>query len=569
MLIVTLCAYHIIMEIKNMKFILVVPFLLFYSLLFGQSENINSKTPWQRYPSNIENSIKKLNQGQLHGGDWETNKITTKRGFSWVQFEIFWKTDEGNIVGFIAEDSLELEKICSRIETSFLNTNKAKKEGFSEIDKIQFMPWQDDFIIDISFKIHHTSSKKTSKKLKEIKLVNIIKDGWDEALYNHSERTYNGMTVSGHRLNKNEATDIVALMRQQYQYYVGIDQVVRKCNDVRLDASTAFKDKDHLSSVISYEMFLAMNCKRFNIQMARRYGSSLVQLEKYDEAINFYNSIDNQLLNCSNCHQGEFYFKSGKIKKDYLGDYKGALADLNTAIDLKETAGRFWVRGILYEKLNMLEQSQKDKTYAIRLDSIYYTSQIKKYSGYISNQLSKPSIANKTAEYYRKNVYNYKKLKMYPEAMQDSINAAKYDVIFVNYNIEVLSKKVKDYKKNKDMLSRTYIERAQCYDAIGLHDNALSDYNDALKLKPKNALYHKNISMHYLLMNDLEKAMEVINNALSLKNLKVWEELPLIKIKGELLIKLNRRDEACKLYQKILELGSDHKLLKKECNFGQ
>lgn len=355
-----------------MRYSLLIPFLLFSAVLIGQSNpNRFSKNRWMRYSSSIENSIEELNQGEFYGGNWKVSKHVTKGGFAWVQFEIFWTSTEGKKFGFIAEDIQELEKICLRIENFYLKEYNNNTEARQKIDGIGFQPFQGEFLIDTSIKTHSTPRSKNIKKLRMIKLKNIIIKGWEEGVYNVKERK-SKIDLIGVRLNKIIAAEIVVLLREQYQYFKVDAQPSPKCNTVRLHAIGAFRDENFALTADKYKLYLAMNCNKLTVQMASQYGHSLVKLEKYNSAINFYIDVDNKSINCQYYdHSGKFYFKSAKVKKKYLSDYKGALVDLNKAIALKETGGRLWVRGLIYEKLNMLHEAKKDKAYAKRLDSIY------------------------------------------------------------------------------------------------------------------------------------------------------------------------------------------------------
>lgn len=355
-----------------MRYSIIILFLLFSTVLIGQSNpNILSKNRWMRYPTSIENSIEQLNQGEFYGGKWKVSKHETKGGFKWVQFEIFWTSTEGKKFGFIAEDIQELKEICSRIENFYLKEYKNSAEARRKIDGIGFQPFQGEFLLDTYIQSYRTHGAKNVKKLRKITLKKIITKGWEKAVYNVKEPKTK-INLIGVRLNRITASEFVKLLKEQYKYFTVDAMSLPKCNNVRLSALGAFKKNNFTLSAEKYKLYLAMNCDGFTFQHASQYGHSLVKLKNYKTAIKFYNDVDDKSIYCKYyAYNGRFYYKSAKIKRDYLNDYKGALDDINKAIALKETGGRFWVRGLIYEKLNKLDKAQKDKKYALRLDSIY------------------------------------------------------------------------------------------------------------------------------------------------------------------------------------------------------
>lgn len=554
-----------------MKYILIIQFLLFSVVSIGQANTSKlSKSRWQRYSSNTENSIQKLNQGHLYGGDWKIQKHTTKGGFSWVQFEMFWTTTEGERLGFIAEDIQELEKICLRIENSYLKESNNSKGEYSKIDDILYMPFQGEFLIDASFKKNSISASKKVKKPRDITLKRILKEGWEKGMYNVTERK-SSISVSGVAFNKEEAAVVVTFLREQYQYFKGFMAPSPKCNSVRFGAISAFDDEEYALAANKYNLFLAMNCAGLTLKRARQYGEALVNTEQYDSAIKFYTAIEDKSIDCKYYnHLGEFYFKNGKIKKTYLKDFKGALADLNAAIALRETGGRFFVRGLIYEKMDRLEDAKKDKAFALRLDSIYYTKQLNINLDKIARIEDKPNNSKYIAKYYRNNINNNNKLKMYARAKQDSLLAMVHDTIYIQYTIKKINIKIKEYqklskktKKNFSIrLGLQYAERAKNYTLIGLNEKALEDYKTIIKSGTASSYTYLNICKHFLRLSDYKKALEAINKAISLDYAPSASNL---EIKGDVLIKLKQQVEACEVYKQLLELNFESVLLKELC----
>tara|TARA_R110002126_G_scaffold100897_5_gene232684 strand:- start:716 stop:2425 length:1710 start_codon:yes stop_codon:yes gene_type:complete len=545
-----------------MKYIVFIPLLLLYSSLFGQSKNRVTKKDWQRYIIKIEDSVQKLSQGEFYETDWEINKITTKKGFSWVQFEIFWTTTEGKMFGFIAEDTRELEEICLRIENFYLKNYNNNREARTKIDGIGFQPFQGEFFIDTSIKKRITQQEsKRLKKLKNIKLNNIIEDGWDKGVYNTTEKK-STVDLRGVRLNKVLAAEFVQLLRKQYHFFKSFDPN-RTCNNVRFSALGLFKKKNFALTAEEYELYMAMNCSKLTFQMVSQYGNSLVNLNKYNSAVNFYKAIDDKIIYCENCgNLGSFYFKSAKIKNTYLNDYEGALIDLNKAISLNKTGARLWIRSLVYEKMNMLEKSKKDKQKAYYLDSLYYLKEINKNKKDLSFYKISPINAAKAARDYRQNADYHKKIKMFSASKEDSINAMKYDTVYVKYNIDKINKKIAAYyniKKKKrralaPILSNNLAKRAKYYKQIGLYEKAFNDDKKILELSPENTFYTIEISKYYFRNNNFEKALEIVNETISLKEYPDFKKLQLNNLKGEILLKLYRVEDACRLYKEMSEL---------------
>jgi tetratricopeptide (TPR) repeat protein len=546
-------------RLKYIKYTLIIPFLLFSAVLIGQS-NTNKfyKNRWTRYSNNIENSIEELNQGQFYGGDWKVSKHRTKGDFTWVQFEIFWTDEDKGKVGFIAESTIELEEICLNIENLYLNESKVKKRGTKKIDGILFLPFNSYFIVDFSFSFKGIAPEKELKNLKDFSLKGFLKEGF-ESFYNKTEGKSWIDKIYGKKLNKIEAAEFVQLLRKQYHLFKGFKQN-RKCNSVRFSALGLFKDKNFALTVEEYELYMAMNCIKLTFQMASQYGNSLVNLNKYNSAVNFYKAIDDKIIYCENCgNLGSFYFKSAKIKHKYLNDYEGALADLDTAISLNKTGARFWVRSLVYEKMDMLEKAKKDKLKAYQLDSLYYVKEINKNIKDLSFYKISPINGAKAARDFRLNADYHKKLKMFAASKEDSINAMKYDTVYVKYNIEKINKVItahyklrkKKRKASKQNLSYSIAKRAKYYKQIGLYEKAFNDYKKIIELSPEVPFYNIELSKYYLRNNNFVKALEIVNKTISLKEYPDFKKIQLNNLKGIILLKLHKVEDACQLYKEM------------------
>lgn len=115
----------------------------------------------------------------------------------------------------------------------------------------------------------------------------------------------------------------------------------------RMDEAVASYRKSLLIEYSDWTSFQIVRC----LESQMRYAAAIAELDK----IVLHNSKD-----------GEAYRHRAKIKV-HVKDYKGALKDLNTAIDLEPTTKSFRERAVVYELMGRKDLARKDVQEANRI----------------------------------------------------------------------------------------------------------------------------------------------------------------------------------------------------------
>lgn len=91
------------------------------------------------------------------------------------------------------------------------------------------------------------------------------------------------------------------------------------------------------------------------------------------------------------------------------------------------------------------------------------------------------------------------------------------------------------------------------YDQSGDYMNAKICYDKASKITPSyiNPVYNNSVMQFRI--GEYDSALEYINKCIKIKR----DEGPIYKTKGEILLKLNRRDDAIKMLKKSKKLGDE------------
>lgn len=191
--------------------------------------------------------------------------------------------------------------------------------------------------------------------------------------------------------------------------------------------------------------------------------------------------------------------------KSEQGDYQGAIADFNKAINLNPKYQQaFNGRGIAYSKLKEYSQALADYDKAIALE---------------------PEDSKKV--YFNRGV-TFAKTKQYPQAIADYSQA-----ITINptngkaYNNRgTIYNKLRDYKKaisdfnqaiainSKDAIA--YYNRGLAYYDLKKYPQAIADFDKAIQYDPKNAVSYNNRGNIYFALKEYQKAIVDLDQAISL-----------------------------------------------------
>lgn len=511
---------------------LVVLLLIISMSSSGQSLERSISDKWIAFSSKpTNNASEQLNKGSFKGAKWSIDKITTERGYKWVQLKVVWTAKswslgdsklsvDKDMYGFIAKDTLELEGLCKRIEESFgIRIPEGNINSYVYIGKVKSVYKNKMFYINYNYKRGNET---------------------------------------GYPLKKGPALELVKFLREQYQYFMGYDQPAGNCINLLVEASDAFDRGDYEESEAIYAKLTTMNCRQNMNTIIAKYGACLTHTEKYQQAIAQYEWINDEYKTCKACHEGYFYFESGLVKMNYLNDNEGALSDINKAIAYKETSARLRGRAALYQKMNLSEKADEDSIYAHKLDSLFYRKYINRETVEINKNQDTTATryAYNLSSHYKKRAHYYKEIRMYEESKQDSLKSIKYNKITAVKDIKRLTQDIEENKYPK-LIGDKYYERAQKYDITEQFSEAKLDYEKALEIKPNYGLYLVALSKHFMLSNQLKRAMEttdLVLNAHPESNNGSYHS-PAYGIKARIYLKQNDKVSACEMYQKILGLG--------------
>ena len=187
-------------------------------------------------------------------------------------------------------------------------------------------------------------------------------------------------------------------------------------------------------------------------------------------------------------------FRSG-LAQGSLKQYKQAIADYNTAIDLDPKYARAYNnRGVAYDALGQYEQAIADYNTAIELDH---------------DPLARP---------YNNRGWAYRNLGQYERAIEDYNTAIDLDPEYATaYNnrgntyrrLEDYEAALADYGRaielNPDN-ARFYNSRGIVYEKEKQFTLAIADYQEALKLDPDYYYAHNNLAGCYLALGQLQQA---------------------------------------------------------------
>ena len=199
-----------------------------------------------------------------------------------------------------------------------------------------------------------------------------------------------------------------------------------------------------------------------------------------------------------------FNYESRAYAKYILKNYEASLEDYNIALDLNQNNNddTYYRRGIVKEKLKLFKEAIDDFDICIKQNNKYVDAYLSRaYCNSMINNL-KESLKD----------YNH-----YIEKIQDNV-IAYYNRGLVKSKLQLIDEAILDFDK-VIILDANHIDaimsRAVTKAKLGKKD-ALTDFNTAIKLKPKNADLYLNRAIFYINYNksgdycsDLKKAISL------------------------------------------------------------
>ncbi|WP_142785387.1 tetratricopeptide repeat protein [Changchengzhania lutea] len=219
------------------------------------------------------------------------------------------------------------------------------------------------------------------------------------------------------------------------------------------------------------------------------------------------------------------YFYRGLAKND-LGDYSGAIVDYSKIILTKPDPDTYFNRGNSRYSLLNYEGAKEDYKSAIELDPYFidaiYSLGCSKYDlGHYDDAISDfntvISIEPYSSEAYKMRAFTHWALKKYKLALADYTMVILIDPTDdAYYNRGVFFMDIKYYKKAKSDFTKSlrinknngfaYFYRGASHLLLGKFNDAISDFNTALKFDSKDFDALLGLAMTFQKVNDLEKA---------------------------------------------------------------
>ena len=205
----------------------------------------------------------------------------------------------------------------------------------------------------------------------------------------------------------------------------------------------------------------------------------------------------------------ETYFLRGWVK-DELGDYKGAIADYDVAIQLNPNdADAYLNRGVAKNKLGQYFAAITDFDTAIRLKPDYADAYYNR--GVAKDKLGQHTAA--TADYDAA-------LQIKPDLAQDYLSRGN-----VKHQLGLYQSAITDFD-NAIRLKPNYVDayysRGNAQVGLGQHNAAISDYDTAIRIKSKYAEAYLNrgiareqLGQHNDAFNDFDTAIQLKPNIAS------------------------------------------------------
>lgn len=497
-----------------MKYILLAVFTVLCILSFAQISEISIGEKWKEEGgAGIPITHELIAKGTVIKGNWGIVRLTTPHNYSWIKFKLVW--DEQNSIE--AEDTLVLEDIASQLE--YLARVKKINTGASK------------YINDINYQLFEGEIYVGFK--------------------------YRSGKAEGKKISKSDALKLAKFLRSTYHFYIGYDQPVLNCINLLVDAADSCEAGNFEYATKLYKKLIIADCGQNANNIASDYAECMIAAKNYEKAIDVYDWIINFWGTCYKCHKGVFFKDRAKVKLIYTEDYEGALADLNKALEVKETNTRYNLRSQVYEKLNMPIEAKQDLDRIFKLDSLKYTDIIFKANKELSSLKDERYDLKKKAEKYQSIVNAKKQLGDKYPYVEDSIKVHYYDSLYTVFMIDFYTNKIEKEKQKTYIMYRL---RAGFYTEAGQFDNAEKDYNKSLKLKDDDVYTYINRSKHYIVKGDAERAMVDANQAIELAepgyNRSIAKET-----KAKVFLLSGDKQSACGIYKEIMaEEGSSNYL---------
>jgi tetratricopeptide (TPR) repeat protein len=261
-------------------------------------------------------------------------------------------------------------------------------------------------------------------------------------------------------------------------------------------AATAELNSFNLQTRLSEEMtYLSL----FVLGMARRSaGDGEGAIARFNDALGQATEPSSSL------NQSLVYFFRGLTHLD-KGNTDRALADLNQAIKLQPTFARAYVnRGLIYIAKGNWSQSLADMNQALQLE---------------------PDLA---VAYNNRGLF-YLHAKDYDQAIADFGQALKLlvDTGDSSKAIRPGGSQLGTFNRDRDIAFFTvvtefndyivYINRGVAYLSKSDHDRALTDFNDAIKLRPNQVLAYFNRAAVYFTKQDYDRALDDLKQTIKLQ----------------------------------------------------
>ena len=201
----------------------------------------------------------------------------------------------------------------------------------------------------------------------------------------------------------------------------------------------------------------------------------------------------------------ETYFLRGWVK-DELGDYKGAIADYDTAIQLNlNDADAYLNRGVAKNKLEQYFAAITDFDTVIRIKPNYADA-------YYNRGVAKDNLRQRTAAI---NDYDTA-IQLKPDLAQDYLNRGN-----AKYELGLYQSAIDDYDtaiRIKPNYADAYYKRGNAKADSGQHNAAINDYDTAIQLKPGLAEVYLNRGIAKDKLGQYNAAINDYDTAIRLKS---------------------------------------------------
>lgn len=235
--------------------------------------------------------------------------------------------------------------------------------------------------------------------------------------------------------------------------------------------------------------------------------NSMKKLDESEEiAINILNSIKENDDVCNIAD--EVYYELSLIYCDRR-DYKTALSYINKSFDIDKRKLKFYYcRGYIYKALKEYDKAIKDYDYAIDRAPEDIFSYLRKAEIYRIQNDKEKSITEykKVLEIDSKHEYVNNEIGEIYEELHE------YDKALEYYNKQIEVKKEPYYLINRGLL----------YKKIDREDEAVKDYEETIKIDPKNPHAYNNIGVIYKYRGEFEKAIQYFIKAIEVMDDDVY-----------------------------------------------